>query len=376
MVKRMRSGTDSDEEKPSKTLLLESTESMENVTDKSENKNVRSFYGSSKPPNLRWASPSFKTKNIKSPNKNIDEDGKLSTKKVTPIKKQQQKQNLKKKATPQQANDISELSTDANNKDEETEEKAFPAAPVVKRYYKRDIFWTSDVYGKKRKQEKTKQSKDTNIPSSSKVEIKDTNIPTVSPKVHSHRELIQPAQNVSIETQTSFSSSQDSSSIGTKSPVMSANSSPFVEGCLSETTASQQQLSQDENVLNTEDDEHYEMFNLGTSESYRNDSKSDSSCSVSPVKKTPKKPAQEKKTLLNYFSKLQQSDQKLTKSIAADKMKSPSPHSLKKKSQKQMQFSKTGLSPKVEVGFVIPVFSTIFTIPKTSFQNSIQILEL
>ena len=155
---------------------------MENVTDKSENKNVRSFYGS-KPPNLRWASPSFKTKNIKSPNKNIDEDGKLSTKKVTPIKKQQQKQNLKKKATPQQANDISELSTDANNKDEETEEKAFPAAPVVKRYYKRDIFWTSDVYGKKRKQEKTKQSKDTNIPSSSKVEIKDTNIPTVSPKL-------------------------------------------------------------------------------------------------------------------------------------------------------------------------------------------------
>ena len=114
----------------------------------------------------------------------------MSTKKATPTKKQQQKQNLKKQATPQQTkNDVSKLSTDANDKDEETEEKEFPAAPVVKRYYKRDVFWTSNVYGKKRKQEKTKQSKDiptsspkieskhTNIPSSSKVEIKDTNIP-------------------------------------------------------------------------------------------------------------------------------------------------------------------------------------------------------
>lgn len=399
MVKRIHSGGDSEEEKPSKTLLLESTGSMDNVADKKENKNVRSFYGS-KPRDLRWASSSVKINHFaESPNKNIHEDEKLPKKTATPKKQhqQQQQRNSKKPKTPQQQSKkvISEDKTGDKNQGEDDDEKTFPPAPAVKRYYKRDVFWTSNVYGKKRKREK-KQSedanyqkswpkveskytnnqestpkvgtlKDTNIPASSpKVKTKDgATIPTASPKAENHKKLMNPPQNVSIETQTSFSSSQDSSSIGTKSPVMSATSSPFVGGeCVSETTTSQQ-LSQDENILITEEDgneeeEHYEMFSLDTSESCANDRKSDSSCNVSPVKKTPKKRSQEKKTLLNYFSKLQQSDNmKLMKcTVPADKMKSPSPHSLsaKKRSQRQMQFSKTGLSPKVEVGFVIYIF--------------------
>ena len=324
MVKRMHS--DSEEENPSKALLLES---MDNV-DKNVHKNVKSFYGN-KSSNIRWAFPKVKSNNRKLRNNTDDEDIDTPNDSATLTKNPQQKQQTQTIIQKVKNPDVAE-SDDTNNCNKEK----FPSAPAVKRYYKHDIFWTSNIYGKKRKEEE-KQSKDA-IQTS----------PAVKSNYDDNGWLI--PSNVSIETQTSFSSSQDSS-ISTKTPVMSATSSPFVEACISETSANQPSAEGEpveETVLGDTEDEQYEMFNLDSSaSSLHQNYKSDSSCNVSPAKKTPKK-HQEKKTLLNYFSKLK-TDQKLK---CDDKSKNALGSS-KKKTQRQMQFSKTGLSPKVELGYSI-----------------------
>lgn len=232
---------------------------------------------------------------------------------------------------------------DINEKVEEIKSPGEQKRPV-RRFYKRDdVFWTSNVYGKKRKVE-TKH--DGNLKKKErKINVKDD---TSKSPVPERVELI----SCSIETQTSFSSSQGSSS---SSPIALARSSPFIPCDQSIIETSMNESSRIEDPLNesseidtyvSDDSEPYEMFNCDTSSQFDSSFNSEDK---TPQKGTPthknnpqkETPAFKKTpTLLNYFTKIG--------GVKNDKLTSPSYENdgKKKKDPKQLHFSKKGLASK------------------------------
>ena len=362
MVKRPYSG--SEDENPSKKLYFE-TESMEDVNkDNNRVKNVRSFY-SSKSSNTRSSSQSWPS--CISQNGGKEE----SLKRITPTKQQQQQHGQNSNNPTSDTKAVAVKLDQTDNISNEGGKSPCPP-PAVKRFYKHDIFWTSNIYGKKKR---TAQTKPTG-PFSKLDGSSNTN----------NEESV---KSVSIETQTSFSSSQDSS-IGTSSPAMSATSSPFVtagssgfkspcgtspdiemfsqispdiglslqtpdrEQVSSKTSSGDEKIETIFEVDNGREEEFYEMFNCDSTTPCNKLNESDSSFSVSPSKRTPKK--NQKKTLFNYFSKVSQNDKKSGCSKNNNENQGRFTERLQKRNSRQMQFSKTGLSPQVEIGYFDVVY--------------------
>ena len=261
-----------------------------------------------------------------------------------------------------------------------------------------DIFWTSNIYGKKRRTDPTTKTptKTTNparqehaVRCSPRLKCKNivSNGVDVSPRSNkfcqegtlnssgTKTSLSSPIDKISIdrmdtpkgkanhhettcsvETQTSFSSnSQDSDRRTDSSPMCFVRSSPVVQ-------QGRQQVDSPLTLLNHSDDqaevhessddsEPYEMFNCDSSSHLNSSLRSDSSCS-SPSKKTPKK--LKEKTLLSYFSKVDNQQTRLSgnsnnKQTTGDVQITKEQQRKKKPaSRTQMQFSKSGLSPKAE----------------------------
>lgn len=161
----------------------------------------------------------------------------------------------------------------------------------------------------------------------------------------------------SIQTQTSLCSSQDTSTPPSISPVTSCRSSPFSPTIIGQSKTDSNSKSgniQNKDLLNNEsplpkeeeeeEEETYEMFNCDV-ESHETSVRSESSRTcISP---SPKKTPKSRKTILNYFSRIDSTEKGIKKS--ANKIKSPTdPEKDKHKNSnhKQLHFSDKGLSPK------------------------------
>ena len=268
---------------------------------------VKSFYGK-KVTNLRWTKKP-------APNKDIT---------LNDVEFEQRHERDEKKLAP---------AGEENSTLAPPDEKIQP----VRRFYKRDdVFWTTNVYGKKRKTE-SKQAPQEIQRKERKISIEDS---PISQRIQ-----------CSIETQTSFSSSQEGSQPSIcSSPLAIARSSPFFNQPESKDSTlnefSEIELNADD-ASNSDDSEPYEMFNCDTSSSQLNSSiRSNEQTSSSPRKKTPTR--KKSPTLLNYFTKVNRSGGCKTSKLAASPRDDVTDVSeaKKKKNKKQLHFSKSGLSAK------------------------------
>ncbi|XP_066929923.1 N-acetyltransferase ESCO1-like isoform X2 [Clytia hemisphaerica] len=452
MVKRMYgdSAGEENDEKPSKTLVLDSTAESCN-SDTKIKCSVRSFYGN-RP--SRWtAAVTYKPKQsteekcslVADSTSNDEKSKELSEDSRNGSKEKNSKNICKDSETSISTNSHDFMSSTGNNvkfngnspkKDESTNrESPFNSPckdPPVRRYYKRDMFWTSNIYGKKRKNEspsKSLSSPTKTCSSPTKTRLSPTKARSSPRKTWSSPRNLKSKTNdnfKTIETQTYFSPSLDTDSANT-TPRMSARSSPFVDPSQVADLVNESTEMKDEdpinhhhrqpvtpstvNVLSTEkslkknsiektqvsktsssvthivsggvkspqthdsceviltpdskdkdmekgedpisdnganggEEEPYQMFSLDTSSQMDTSCLSESSSGHSPSKKTPKK--HREKTLLNYFSKVERTNDPGKQNSTKKTPKRDNSADEKKTNKRQMQFSKTGLSPQIQ----------------------------
>jgi len=364
MVKRMRKHSD---EPPEETANINDESLREENT--SNVCNVKSFYGNKKV-NLRWTTP------------------KLNETKKIPLELEQKDESVSCGSVESNESSCLKSSTESYNGT-----SCKQRARIVYKH-ENDIFWTSNIYGKKRRTEQTKTptktfqqhavrhsprlkcktivSKECTSPISNNSCHKEIAPDLLGNKAHQYSPIstsVSPSKKInewgqykttascSVETQTSFSlSSQDSDCRTNSSPMCFVRSSPVVnqqqqrqQPLVESPLSLNQSVGQEELSESSDDSEPYEMFNLDSS-SYLNSSlRSDSSC-PSPSKKTPKK--RQEKTLLSYFSKVDNQQTRLggsnNKQKTSDVQITNEKRRKKKPAKTQMQFSKSGLSPKAE----------------------------